>query len=198
MKYNQAKHNRRSIRLKGYDYSQTGAYFVTICTKGRACLFGEIAGGKMVLNDAGRIAADEWTKTALIRDEIQLDEWVVMPNHFHGIVWIRQTDGTGDTVRRGDRPVAPTGPRPRSLGALMAGFKSAVTKRVNKLRQTPGEKLWQRNYWEHIIRNDDELNRIRQYIIDNPAKWEMDRNYTGAGNRVREPMPEYGHEPWMV
>jgi len=86
MKYDQAKHNRRSIRLKGYDYSQTGAYFVTICTKGRACLFGEIAGGKMVLNDAGRIAADEWTKTALIRDEIQLDEWVVMPNHFHGIV----------------------------------------------------------------------------------------------------------------
>jgi len=194
MKYDQATHNRRSIRLKGYDYSQAGAYFVTICTQGRVCLFGEIADGKMVLNDAGRIVADEWIKTALIRDEIELDEWVVMPNHFFFFFLIRS---------RGDRPVAPTptplpGPRPKSIGSLMSGFKSAVTKRINKLRQTPGAKLWQRNYWEHIIRNDGELNRIRQYIMDNPAKWEMDRNYTGPGNRAREPMTEYGHEPWMV
>jgi len=181
---------------KGYDYSQAGAYFVTICTQGRVCLFGEIAGGKMVLNDVGWIVVDEWTKNVLIRDGIKLDEWVVMPNHFHGIVWI-----THGTVRhcRSDRPVAPTaGPQPRSLGAMIAGFKSAVTKRINKSRQTVGAKLWQRNYYEHIVRNENELNRIRQYIIDNPKNWKSDRNYIDAGNRVRESMPEYGHEPWMV
>jgi len=191
------------MRLKRYDYSQAGAYFVTICTENRECLFGDVIGGKMVLNNVGRIVVDEWIKTVLIRDEIQLDEWVVMPNHFHGIVWI-----THGTVRhcRGDRPVAPTirpvaptaGPQPRSLGAMVAGFKSAVTKRINESRQTPGAKLWQRNYYEHIVRNENELNRIRQYIIDNPKNWKSDRNYIDAGNRVREPMPEYGHEPWMV
>ena len=98
MKYNPDIHHRRSMRLQGYDYSSPGAYFVTICTQNRECLFGEIVARKMVLNDAGKIVADEWIKTGDIRDEIELDAWVVMPNHFHGIVMIR----------RGDRPVAPT------------------------------------------------------------------------------------------
>jgi len=162
------QHRRRSIRLQGYDYSRSGAYFVTICTQNRTCLFGRIIDGKMELNDAGRMVADEWMKTATIRNEIALDAWVVMPNHFHGIVVITN-DGTGD------RPVAPTGPRPRSLGALMAGFKSAVTKRINESRRTPGAKLWQCNYWEHIVRNENELNKIREYISNNPAQWAIDR-----------------------
>jgi REP element-mobilizing transposase RayT len=124
----------------------------------------------MVLNDTGKIVADEWMKTGEIRDEIELDEWVVMPNHFHGIVMIR----------RGDRPVAPTpmplpGPRPKSIGSLMSGFKSAVTKRINEIPKTLGKKIWQRNYYEHIIRNENELNRIREYIQNNPVKWEFDR-----------------------
>jgi len=158
--------------LQGYDYSSPGAYFVTICTQNRECLFGDIVNGKMVLNDIGKIVADEWIKTGDIRDEIELDAWVVMPNHFHGIVMIR----------RGDRPVAPTptplpGPRPKSIGSLMSGFKSAVTKRINKIRQTPGISVWQRNFYEHIIRNETELGNIRQYIINNPLNWRSDENY---------------------
>lgn len=190
--------NRRSIRLQGYDYSQAGAYFITLCTQDRECLFGEIVHGKMRLNDAGRIVADEWVKTAEIRDEIELDEWVLMPNHFHGILVI--ADG------RGDRRVAPTGPQPRSVGAVMAGFKSVVTKRINGLRQTPGAKLWQRNYWEHIVRNEPELKRIREYIHNNPAQWELDKLHpspmygrpAGRPNEIREPITEYGVEAWMV
>ena len=165
------RYNRHSIRLHGYDYSQAGAYFVTICARNWQCLFGDIVHGEMVLNKYGKVVADQWRKTAEIRREIELDEWIVMPNHFHGIVWIC-TD-----IRRGDQPVAPTvaGPTPRSLGALIAGFKSAVTKRINGLRGTLGTKLWQRNYYEHIIRNIDELNHIREYILNNPRKWDMDR-----------------------
>ena len=161
-------------------------YFVTLCTQDRACLFGEICDAEMRLNAIGKIVADEWVKTAEIRDEIGLDEWVVMPNHFHGILVI----GRGDRLvahansiprsRRGDRLVAPTtsvaatGPQSRSVGAAIAGFKSAATKRINTLRGTPGTPVWQRNYHEHIIRNEDSLDRIRQYVLDNPAQWTMD------------------------
>jgi REP element-mobilizing transposase RayT len=99
MKYDPQHHRRRSIRLKEYDYSQAGAYFVTICTQHRKCLFGDVVDGEMRLNDAGRTVRDEWLKSQAIRNEIALDAFVVMPNHFHGIAIIR---------RRGDRPVAPT------------------------------------------------------------------------------------------
>lgn len=106
-----------------------------------------------------------------------MDEYVVMPNHFHGIVNIFQ-NGTGDphTSGTGDRPVAPTanGPRPRSLGALMAGFKSSVTTRINALRGTPGTSVWQRNYYDHIIRSDREYEEIAAYIANNPANWLTD------------------------
>ncbi len=190
--------NRRSIRLQGYDYSQVGAYFITVCTRNRECLFGEILDGNMRLNDAGRIVADEWLKTAEIRDKIELDEWVVMPDHFHGIVVI--TDGRG-TARR-----APTNERfgkpvEDSIPTIVRSYKSAVTKRTNELHQTPAAKLWQRNYWEHIIRNEQELHRIREYIHNNPAQWEMDKLY-GHGapcpNQIREPITEYGVEAWMT
>jgi hypothetical protein len=109
MKYDPAIHHRRSIRLQGYDYSQAGVYFVTICAQNRECLFGEIVNGGMRLNEAGRMVTDEWIKTAEIRDEIELDEWVVMPNHFHGVLVIG--DGRGDRLCTGDRRVAPTGIR---------------------------------------------------------------------------------------
>ena len=159
-------HPRRSLRLRHYDYAQAGAYFVTVCAYDRRCLFGDIVDGAMRLNDVGRIIADEWHKSARIRAEIELDTWVIMPNHFHGIAII--------THRRGDRPVAPTGPPPRSIGALMAGFKSASTKRINAARGTPGARVWQRNYYDHVIRNEANLHRIRQYIADNPARWAED------------------------
>jgi len=184
MTYNPDIDHRHSIRLKGYDYSQAGAYSVTICTLERECLFGNIVDGQMVLNDAGRMVADEWVKTEQIRHEIELDAWVIMPNHFHAIVFIN-----GNGVCRGDRPVAPTGPQPKSLGSLMAGFKSSVTKRINELRGTPGTPLWQRNYYEHIIRNEKSLNRIRQYIHNNPVNWEMDEeNPTPCRMRVDIPV----------
>jgi REP element-mobilizing transposase RayT len=159
--------------LKGYDYTQPGAYIVTLCTQDRACLFGGISDGEMRLNAIGRIVADEWVKTAEIRDAIDLDAWVVMPNHFHGILFI-----VGSC--RGDRPVAPTksaastGPESRSVGAVIAGFKSAATKRINMLRGTPGTPVWQRNYHEHIIRDEESLGRIRGYILANPSRWAAD------------------------
>jgi REP element-mobilizing transposase RayT len=183
------RHHRRSIRLKGYDYSRTGAYFVTICTQNRDCIFGNVVDGAMVLNDAGMIAGDEWVKSANIRVEIEMDVFVVMPNHLHGIVIIQR-----DETRRGDRPVAPTadatkppvnhmtsGPRPGSIGSFVAGYKSAVTRRINHLYDTPGRKIWQRNYYERIIRNQNELKRIREYIINNPQQWEFDRNHPAGG-----------------
>jgi len=169
-------HHRRSIRLKGYDYSRAGAYFITICTHGRECLLGDLSDGVMRLNEYGNIVRDEWLKTGKIRHNVVMDEFVIMPNHIHGIIII--TDH-----RRGDRPVAPTpepipasGPKPKSIGSFIAGFKSTVTKQVNELRGAPGAKLWQRNYYEHVIRDEGDLNRIRQYILDNPARWAEDEN----------------------
>lgn len=164
------RRGRRSIRLKGYDYSCDGAYFITLCTQNRECLFGQINHGKMILNHSGRIVADEWNRSAMIRNEIKLDEFIVMPNHFHGIVFIHDN-------RRGNRLVAPTvsGPRSKSIGSFVAGFKSSTTKKINVFRGMPGMKVWQRNYYDHIIRNDNELNRIREYIIFNPSRWTKDR-----------------------
>lgn len=163
---------RRSNRLKHYDYAANGAYFVTICTHNRECLFGEIVDGEMVLHRSGKIVVDEWLRTAEIRNEIELDEWVVMPNHFHAIVFIVNPC-------RGDRPVAPTmpcGPKPKFIGSLMAGFKSSVTKRINALRNTSGQPVWQRNYHDHIIRNETDLDRVCEYIQNNPLEWELDEN----------------------
>lgn len=162
------RRHRRSTRLRDYDYSRAGAYFITVCTKGRKSLFREVKDGEVVLNELGRIAEEEWRKSAQVRIEIDLDAWVVMPSHIHGIVII------ADERRRGDRPVARGGPRARSLGAMMAGFKSAATKRINTMRGTPGASVWQRNYYEHIIRNESALDRIRQYIANNPAGWSED------------------------
>ncbi|MFA5367672.1 MAG: transposase [Dehalococcoidia bacterium] len=178
-------YRRRSLRLKEYDYSQSGAYFVTVCALNKKCLFGHVRNAEMVLNDAGRIVAEEWMKSADIRDEIEMDAFVVMPNHIHGIIVI--TDRCAEIRpcvidRRGDRPVAPTtgpatrGPKPKSVGSFIGGFKPIVTKRVNELHNTPGQKLWQRNYYEHVIRDEDDLNRIRRYICDNPARWAEDEN----------------------
>lgn len=175
MTFNPANHHRRSLRLKDYDYTQAGAYFITICTHNRECLFGNVMDGEMQLNETGRIVADEWVKSGEIRNEIALDVWVVMPNHLHGIVIFADPIGA-----HGDAPLRPPGRAvlfrpPKSLGSMIAGFKSATTKRVNQSRQSPGGKVWQRNYYEHIIRNEQSLARIREYIINNPLQWELDR-----------------------
>jgi putative transposase len=193
MPYDPAIHHRRSIRLRGYDYAQAGAYFVTLVTQGRECLFGEIVEGVMRLNDAGEIARAEWEKSAEIRREIELDAFVVMPNHIHGIVVIVEP-GTGGADGRPPLPdmVAPEDggrgrpPLPRkqkSLGAFIAGFKSAATKRINEVRVLPGVPVWQRNYCEHVVRNETDLTRIRAYIANNPLAWASDSdNSIAKGN----------------
>ena len=176
MTFDRHKHHRRSIRLPGYDYASAGAYFVTVCTYGRECLFGAGAGagGTVRLNPCGHVARDEWSRSAGHRPEIELDAFVVMPNHVHGIVVI--TDDAG-TERVGAEHVPPLHRPPGSLGSFVAGFKMAVTKRVNLLRGTPGALVWQRNYYERIIRDDDEAMAIRAYIYENARRWPEDDYY---------------------
>jgi REP element-mobilizing transposase RayT len=174
VKFDPQRHHRQSTRLRGYDYSRDGAYYVTLCTHRRQPLFGDVVAGEMHLTALGRIVHDEWFRSATIRREIALwdREFVVMPNHIHGIVWI--LDG------RGDRPVAPTtnddarGPGPGSIGAFIAGFKSVATKRINELRDRPRTPVWQRGFHDHIVRDANELQRIRRYISNNPRNWESD------------------------
>ena len=192
--YNPDIHHRRSIRLKGYDYSQAGAYFITISAQNRKCLFGKVVNGEMVCSDLGRIASESWLWMGNRYDHIILDAWVIMPNHLHGILVI--ADG------RGGSRTAPTDNR-KPLGRLIGAFKTVSTKRVNKMRRTPEVKLWQRNYYEHIVRNENELNRIREYIVNNPMQWELDReNPDVVAVREpplhREPPLPYGDEPWRI
>lgn len=174
-------HHRRSIRLPGYDYSAAGAYFITICTQARECLFGQVMDGEMRLNAMGEIVREEWEKSAAMRVEIEICEYVVMPNHFHAIVVIRW--GDRPVARTEERPVAPTpptGPKPKSIGALIAGFKSAATTRINQIRKTPGAPVWQRNYYEHIIRGEQSYEKIAEYILNNTQQWEADQLFRTA------------------
>ncbi|HZF33660.1 MAG TPA: transposase [Candidatus Angelobacter sp.] len=163
--------HRRSIRLREYDYAQPGGYFVTICTHDHKCLFGEVVDSEMHLNELGEIVATEWLQTAEIRSEIALDAFVVMPNHVHAVVFITKDlpSPSKDVLPRARR-----GTGPRSLSALVAGFKAATTRRANSIQRKPIDPLWQRNYYEHVIRNDQDLDRIRRYVTDNPARWTDD------------------------
>lgn len=164
------KKKRRSIRLAHYDYSQCGAYFITLCVHDRACLFGAIVEGSMNLNHLGELVVSEWQRTAHIRANVEIDQFSVMPNHLHGIVVI--TDfGRGVSHTPSEKLRSPS----QTLGAIVRGFKAATTKRINEVRQTPGAAVWQRNYYEHVLRNDDELGRIQQYVINNPLQWALDR-----------------------
>ena len=183
MRYDSNKHHRRSIRLKGFDYTREGAYFVTICTQNQACLFGEIVNGQMRLNDVGEVADICWRAIPERFPRVVLDAFVIMPNHVHGIIWI----GPENRANVGAKifsPLPPLPPRPsqrgasafrspsKTVGSIVRGFKIGVTKwvRANKNIYT----VWQRNYYEHIIRNNTGLNRIRKYIADNPAHWDED------------------------
>jgi putative transposase len=185
MKYDPEIHHRRSIRLKGYDYSQNGAYFITLCVQDRNPIFGRIVNGEMQLNEFGAIARDEWQKTADMRKNIEMDEFIVMPNHFHGIIVIDDgINGTG-TLQRA--PTAPTReqfgkPTSNTIPTIIRGFKAAVTKQINTIQINAGvynmpERIWQKNYYEHVIRNETSLNKIREYIMSNPLNWKEDDYY---------------------
>jgi REP element-mobilizing transposase RayT len=129
----------------------------------------------MSANEYGRIVQDEWIKTAEMRRDVVSGEFVIMPNHFHGILRIIEHSKQVGDREKGDRQVAPTGPKTKSVGAIMAGFKSAVTKRINIVRDTPGAPVWQRNYFEHIIRDDTDYTQIAEYVLANPKRWKEDK-----------------------
>jgi REP element-mobilizing transposase RayT len=184
-------HRRRSIRLKNYDYTQAGGYFITICAHDWECIFGEIADGTMRKNQYGAIIQEEWLRTPKIRPEIMLDAFIVMPNHFHGVIIINEAVGATRRVAPTEEDEMdcssiehgrPRGPAQGSLGAIIGQLKSVAAKRINRFRGTPGAMVWQRNYYEHVIRNDKDLDEIREYIVNNPARWAEDEN-----NRQRRP-----------
>lgn len=192
MVYNPQKHHRRSIRLQGYDYTQPGAYFVTICIREQECLLGNVENRTMVLSECGRLVERCWR--ALPRHfPIELDEFVVMPNHVHGIIIIGKGEAfVGESQTQDKRrtkskrvmnpkeecfaPTLPHGTQSGSLGAIIQNFKSVSARKINRVRAISGVSVWQRNYYERIVRNEDELNRIRCYIMDNPTHWETDEN----------------------
>jgi len=213
MKYNPQIHHRRSIRLQGYDYSQNGAYFITLCTHNRECLFGQIQNGQMILNEYGKMVEQCWNNLSNHYDNIELDAYVIMPNHFHGIILITDNVDNVDNVRairelpihelpihelpihelprqrKHELPIheLPIHELPRQqqkqrqqqrrkmlLPKIVGRFKMNSAKQINQMRNTPGISVWQRNYYEHIIRDEKSLENIRNYIINNPAKWQDD------------------------
>ncbi|HLG31580.1 MAG TPA: transposase [Ignavibacteriaceae bacterium] len=171
-------HIRRSMRLKEFDYSNPWWYYVTICTYQKRKILGEVNNSKMILNEFGKIVEEKWLKTKEIRKNVDLDYYVIMPNHIHGIIII---ESTNNNVVGATRRVAPTKGKvtlqPGSLGSIIGQFKSIVTKRLNKLTSKKDITIWQRNYYDHIIRNENDLHRIRTYIHNNPLKWELDEYY---------------------
>ena len=188
--------NRQSIRLKNYDYSQEGSYFITLVTQDRIHLFGKIEDGKMILNTVGKILEEEWRNTIELRPNITLGEFIIMPDHMHMIITI-----TAQMEKKEDKEWIHSNPKSPShtIGAIIRGFKGASTKKINQFLNSTGEsqfapesqfaliespidsqfaptefyknKIFQRNYYEHIIRNQNDFNRIEQYIIDNPMNW---------------------------
>jgi putative transposase len=192
-----ALHRRRNIRLKGYDYARGGAYFVTTCTQDRACLFGEIVDDTVRLNDAGVVVETWWLELGRKFPSVQTDEYVVMPNHLHGILVIEETRPVGADLVGADLRVCPgtgtvtgTGahagaPQPAplrrtSLSEMVQWFKTMSTNAyIQGVKEAAWPafrgRVWQRNYYEHIVRDEDSLQRIRKYINDNPLQWSLDR-----------------------
>jgi putative transposase len=180
----QDKYRRGSVRLKGYDYGSDGAYFITICSYKRQLLFGEIQDEKMIPNDIGKIIYSEWVKTEEIRKYITLGVYQLMPNHFHGIIFIHKDS-------EGPLPLPSSvifsriiisdyrnefKSQSNNLSSVIRGFKSAVT--TSERKNSSDGNIWQSRFHEHIIRNQEELERIERYIQENPTKWKDDRYYT--------------------
>ncbi|HUV05125.1 MAG TPA: transposase [Armatimonadota bacterium] len=176
MPYDPERHHRRSIRLKDYDYSQAGAYFVTICTRGQECVFGEIEDGMIRLNSLGLIVRACWDDLPRHYVHVELDAFVIMPNHIHGIVLFQDPPSVGAGLRPAPTPASTDGRR-HGLPEFVRAFKSFASRRINELRSTPGVRVWQRNYYEHIIRSRKSLDAIRRYVEDNPIQWPFDSEH---------------------
>ncbi|RIY36850.1 hypothetical protein CKY20_04795 [Capnocytophaga canis] len=183
-KYNPDKHKRRSIRLKGYDYSREGLYFITICCQNRAHYFGEIINEEMQLNEIGEIAQKCWRDIPNHFKNVLLHTFVVMPNHIHGIIEIVTPVGANQHLLDNEtanqhlpddnraKDISPLRGTSNTIGSIVRGFKIGVTKWVRS--NTNIHQIWQRNYYEHIIRNEASYFRIHEYIENNPAKWTED------------------------
>lgn len=180
MAFDFEKRSRRTIRLKGYDYSLPGKYFITICTLNRECSLGEIRNRKMIVSPVGEIVRREWLYTSIVREEIELDTFVIMPNHLHGIISIRsrRDDPAGLPRNIIDHNRAFQGNTPalisNTIGAIVGQFKSKATKKIRE-SACPGF-FWQRNYYEHIIQNESELPKLKKYILANPENWSEDQD----------------------
>mgnify|MGYP002859201522 CR=1 FL=1 len=179
MDKNKPKIRRRLLRLRGFDYSQPGAYFVTVVTHGRACLFGEEVDGEMRLNEFGRIVEAVWFEIPSHYPNVESGAFCIMPNHAHAVIFLNDNyivSKVAGPVGAGLRP-APTAQTRHPLSEIVRAFKSFTARRINELRNTPGQPVWQRNYYEHIIRNDDDYRLIYQYIEGNPAMWPEDEEF---------------------
>jgi len=206
MKYKKRESNRRSIRLTGYDYSKPGLYFVTVCTYKKVCLLGEIVNRKMELSEYGSIVETCWLGIPKHFSDVKIENSVIMPNHIHGIITISAWAKHVGSKHAGERSVGArqvgarqVGARhasplhaqeirknsislkPHSLGSIIGSFKSAATREINQKFNTSFS-IWQRGYYDRIIRNEEELFTIKEYIINNPAKWEID-NENPAKNK---------------
>jgi len=178
MKYDSSIHHRQSLRLRGYDYSQEGAYFITICTHNKRWLFGHIIGREMHLNDAGKMIQSVWQDLPERFTNIEIDEFIIMPNHIHAILVIIRPDTVTNLpgVRYHDRP---KGTLPGTTGRILQAYKSITTDEyINGVKRWGWKpfrrKLWQTNYWDHIIRDEKDYNHICEYIYNNPAQWGND------------------------
>ena len=186
-KYNPDIHHRRSIRLTGHDYSQSGLYFITLCVINKICMFGNVVDGKMQLNDIGQLVEQEWLNTINIRhNDVRLHNYIVMPNHFHAIIEIRRGECdspqshssqphspqtiNGGNINENDSQQRMKSPS-KTVGAIVRGFKGAISRQL-------GYSIWQRNYYEHIIRTAASYRHISNYIENNPTKWQSDKLYS--------------------
>lgn len=193
-KYNPQIHHRRSIRLKGYDYSQAGLYFITICCADKICRYGAVENGKMVLNEYGQIAYNEWEKLQQRFTHVDLDVFQIMPNHMHAIIALTPVgatlavalDITKNDITKNDMNAVRAGSRAgaspaRTVSDIVGAYKSLVANgclEIYKIKNETMGQLWQRNYYEHIIRNEQAYQTISEYIINNPEKWAADKFYT--------------------
>ena len=189
---------RKSNRLQNYDYSQAGYYFVTICTQNRQCLFGEIVEGQMILNEVGKIIGRWWDQTKNKFPNIELDEFVIMPNHFHGIIALVGADlrvcpdspgqdATAKRIKQGEHTGSP-------LQKIIQWFKTMTTNECiqgvkSGICSPFAKRLWQRSFYDHVIRDEQSLHDIREYIQNNPLDWELDENNPSNGI---EPEPQIG------
>ena len=179
MKYDPIIHHRRSIRLAGYDYTRAGAYYITIVTWQREEIFGEVVNGEMQLSSMGRIAEENWRLIPKHFSHAELEAFVVMPNHIHGIIILDDDIRTGTTpapIRTGTINRAPTPteqfqkPVAGSIPTIMRTYKASVSRRIQKEHHETN--IWQRNYYEHIIRDQADYERIGGYILSNPVNWD--------------------------